>query len=209
MVFLILPFNVALPFSMSILFPLIMVPTYYASNADPLIFYATTAGVLSGAVAGDHMSPISATTVWSYLGCHCDLMAHVLPQLPYALIISCLSVVVGTISIGCEAWPNIIEFIFGWFLTILFVVFRCRTAVNKNGASDISNELYLKCKKGFLPLEYLRHDPIEKYESYQGEDPNALNCNFFGRFWKKKGEEVYEEERMGKEESEKDEMERA
>jgi hypothetical protein len=42
-------------------------------------------------------------------------------------------------------------------------------------------------KKGYSPLEDLRHDTIEKYESYQGDDPNALYCkNFFGRFWWKK-----------------------
>lgn len=48
--------------TMSILFPLILVPTYYASDKDEVIFYAVTAGILSGSVAGDHVSPISDTT---------------------------------------------------------------------------------------------------------------------------------------------------
>lgn len=49
--------------TMSILFPLLVIPTFQASQGDALIFYSTIAGVLSGSVAGDHMSPISDTTV--------------------------------------------------------------------------------------------------------------------------------------------------
>jgi len=41
--------------TMSILFPLILVPTYEASGGDAIIFYSVTAGVLSGSVAGDHV----------------------------------------------------------------------------------------------------------------------------------------------------------
>lgn len=49
--------------TMSIMFPLIMAPSYAASNGDPIIFYAVAASILAGAVAGDHASPISDTTV--------------------------------------------------------------------------------------------------------------------------------------------------
>jgi hypothetical protein len=173
---------------MAILFPLIMVPTYQVSNGDPLIFYATTAGVLSGAVAGDHMSPISDTTVLSALACDCNLVAHVVTQGPYALLFSLLSILVGTLPIGFDVWPNMIGILIGWVMTWLFIVFYCKPAVNANGCYDYFTELYIKCKKGYSPLEDLRHDTIEKYESYQGEDPNALNW----RFWKKKPEEVDE-----------------
>ena len=48
--------------TMSIMFPLIMVPSYEASNGDPVIFYSVAAGILAGSVAGDHASPISDTT---------------------------------------------------------------------------------------------------------------------------------------------------
>merc|ERR1739848_577640 len=49
--------------TMTIMFPLILVPSYAASDGDPVIFYGVTAGVLAGAVAGDHASPISDTTI--------------------------------------------------------------------------------------------------------------------------------------------------
>lgn len=45
--------------TMTILFPLLLVPTYIATDGDPTMFYAVTAGILSGSVAGDHVSPIS------------------------------------------------------------------------------------------------------------------------------------------------------
>ena len=187
---------------MSILFPLILVPTYFASNGDPLIFYSTTAGVLSGSVAGDHMSPISDTTVITSLACDCDLLAHVVTQAPYALTISLLSILVGTLPIGYDAWPNMIGYLIGWALTVLFAVFFCKAAVNKNGAYDMFMELYLKCKKTHSPLEDLRHDAAEKYESYDGKDPNAINWRFWQWRCKKEKFEEFEEEDM----NEKDEM---
>jgi Na+/H+ antiporter family len=196
---------------MAILFPLILVPTYQATNGDALIFYSTVAGVLSGSVAGDHSSPISDTTVLSALASDCDLMAHVMTQAPYALIISVLSIIVGTIPIGYDAWPNMIGMLIGWCLIVLFAVFYCRPAVNKNGSYDFLTEMYIKCKKGYSPLEDLRHDTIEKYESYQGEDPNALDWRFWNwRFEKKKKSgEFDEEEDTGKDETGKDETEKA
>lgn len=57
--------------TMAILFPLILVPTYNSSGGDATIFYATTAGVLSGSVAGDHVSPIRYVLLYddSIIGC--------------------------------------------------------------------------------------------------------------------------------------------
>jgi len=47
---------------MTIMFPLVLVPAYEASDGDANIFYGVTAAILAGAVAGDHCSPISDTT---------------------------------------------------------------------------------------------------------------------------------------------------
>ncbi len=43
------------------------------------------AACLSGAVCGDHCSPISDTTIMASAGAHCDHVNHVSTQLPYAL----------------------------------------------------------------------------------------------------------------------------
>jgi len=58
-----------------------------AQQAMPL-FYASVGAVLTGAVFGDHCSPISDTTVLSSIASECDLGAHVWTQLPYAIIVA-------------------------------------------------------------------------------------------------------------------------
>ena len=78
---------------MAILYPLILVPAYFASDGSPEIFYATTSAVLGGAVAGDHVSPISDTTVISALACDVTLMQHVVTQAPYVFVVVIFAIV--------------------------------------------------------------------------------------------------------------------
>merc|ERR1712176_1557024 len=73
--------------TMTILFPLILVPSYTASGGDPVIFNGVTAGILAGAVAGDHASPISDTTILASMASECQLLQHVKTQAPYALMV--------------------------------------------------------------------------------------------------------------------------
>ena len=44
-----------------------------------------TSAILAGAVCGDHMSPISDTTILASAGAQCDHINHVSTQLPYVL----------------------------------------------------------------------------------------------------------------------------
>lgn len=64
------------------------------------IFVGTIAGVLAGAIFGDHCSPISDTTVLSSNASGCDHLAHVWTQMPYAITVFVVSIVCGTIPIG-------------------------------------------------------------------------------------------------------------
>ena len=66
---------------------------------DPILLTAV-ASVLSGAVFGDHCSPISDTTILSSQASGCDHMAHVITQMPYALLVGGLAVGLGTLPIG-------------------------------------------------------------------------------------------------------------
>ena len=66
--------------TMTIMFPLVLVPSYNASNGDPVIFYGVTAGILAGAVAGDHASPISDTTILASMASECQILEHVKTQ---------------------------------------------------------------------------------------------------------------------------------
>lgn len=56
-------------------------------HATP-IFFSSIGAVLTGAVFGDHCSPISDTTVLSAITTECSLAEHVRTQLPYAFIIA-------------------------------------------------------------------------------------------------------------------------
>ncbi|MBE5961600.1 MAG: Na+/H+ antiporter NhaC family protein [Lachnospiraceae bacterium] len=48
---------------------------------------------LAGAVCGDHISPISDTTIMASTGSQCDHISHVSTQLPYALTVAAVSAV--------------------------------------------------------------------------------------------------------------------
>lgn len=66
----------------------IVVSTFDPSS--PLMFIGMSA-CLAGAVAGDHCSPISDTTIMSSAGAQCDHLSHVSTQLPYVLYVSAIS----------------------------------------------------------------------------------------------------------------------
>jgi Na+/H+ antiporter NhaC len=72
---------------------------------DPVLL-CTVGSVLAGSIFGDHCSPISDTTVLSSQASGCDHVAHVWTQMPYALLVAALSVVLGTLpaSFGVSSW---------------------------------------------------------------------------------------------------------
>lgn len=64
------------------------------------ILYASVASVLTGAVWGDHCSPISDTTILSSVSSGCDHIEHVRTQLPYAMLVGTVAIVAGLIPVG-------------------------------------------------------------------------------------------------------------
>ena len=61
---------------------------------------AATSAVLTGAIFGDHCSPISDTTILSANSARCGLLEHVSTQLSYALWIAGISIVLGFLPVG-------------------------------------------------------------------------------------------------------------
>ncbi|MBR1779528.1 MAG: Na+/H+ antiporter NhaC family protein, partial [Clostridia bacterium] len=47
--------------------------------------------VLAGSVFGDHVSPISDTTIMAATGTKCSVVNHIATKLPYALLIAFIS----------------------------------------------------------------------------------------------------------------------
>lgn len=85
--------------TMGILMPLV-IPLAYAINPDGGYVLMAVGAVLTGAIFGDHCSPISDTTILSSMGAACDHIAHVNTQLWYALAVGAVTVFFGYIPVG-------------------------------------------------------------------------------------------------------------
>jgi len=70
------------------------------------ILYGGIGSVLAGSIMGDHCSPISDTTVLSSTASSCDHVDHVRTQLPYALAVSVISLMFGSLptAMGLSVW---------------------------------------------------------------------------------------------------------
>jgi Na+/H+ antiporter NhaC len=70
------------------------------------ILLGAISSVLAGAIFGDHCSPISDTTVLSSTAAACDHVDHVKTQLPYALVVAVLAMLVGDLgtALGLPVW---------------------------------------------------------------------------------------------------------
>jgi len=99
--------------TMAILYPLILPASWLIAQnygmdyeASLGIFYNVVSAVLAGSVLGDHCSPISDTTILSSLASSCNHIEHVRTQLPYALTVGGISIVIGTIpaAFGVSSW---------------------------------------------------------------------------------------------------------
>jgi len=67
-------------------------------NDNTLLVLCVTA-ILSGAVSGDHASPISDTTILASAGAQCHHIDHVNTQLPYVIVV-CVCSLIGYIADG-------------------------------------------------------------------------------------------------------------
>lgn len=87
--------------------------------SDPL-YLLTIGATLAGAVYGDHISPISDTTILSSAGASCNHLAHVTTQLPYASLVAGICLL-GYLLAGLtmSPWPSLIG---GLGLIALFLV---------------------------------------------------------------------------------------
>lgn len=84
----------------------------YTSPDDMHILYSAIACNLAGAVWGDHCSPISDTTVLSSMASGCDHIEHVRTQMPYALLVGTVAVLVGTVP-GGYGFPPLLSILLG------------------------------------------------------------------------------------------------
>ena len=79
----------------------------------------TVSATLGGAVFGDHISPISDTTILASAGAQCDHVDHVNTQLPYAALVAGISVVSYLIAGLCASLGSILAGIIMWAATLV------------------------------------------------------------------------------------------
>ena len=72
--------------------------------ADNPLFLVAIGATLGGAVYGDHVSPISDTTILSSAGAQCNHLRHVATQLPYASVVAVICLV-GYLIAGFSGNP--------------------------------------------------------------------------------------------------------
>lgn len=91
--------------TMAILYPIAIPATWIISNQAGLdpetsmsLMLNSIAVVLAASVLGDHCSPISDTTILSSLASDCDHIDHVRTQMPYALLVGVVSLVLCFVS---------------------------------------------------------------------------------------------------------------
>lgn len=88
----------------------------------PALMLPTIGSVMTGAIFGDHCSPLSDTTILSSTGAGSDHIDHVRTQLPYALTVALVSGVFGFIPVGFGL-PYFVSLILGVAALYLIVNF--------------------------------------------------------------------------------------
>ena len=91
----------------AILVPIVVAMFSSANNMEMMVI--AVSAVLAGAVCGDHISPISDTTVMSSAGAQSNHINHVSTQMQYAMVVAIVCVV-GYIIAG---------FVKVWWITLL------------------------------------------------------------------------------------------
>ena len=95
--------------TMAILIPLIvpLAVSLAGGTAGPPVL-ATVGAILAGACFGDHISPISDTTILSATASGVEVITHVRTQLPYALTVGAVSLCLGYLPAGFGISPFIL-----------------------------------------------------------------------------------------------------
>ena len=73
-------------------------------GADDKMMVIAVSAVLAGAVCGDHVSPISDTTIMSSSGAQCNHINHVETQMEYAMVVAVICVIGYIIAGICKNW---------------------------------------------------------------------------------------------------------
>lgn len=103
--------------TMAILFPVVIplavgmgAGVGFSGGEHYTILLGAISSIMAGAIFGDHCSPISDTTVMSSMASWCDHIDHVRTQLPYAVLVAVVGMLLGDIptAFGLSPWISLI-----------------------------------------------------------------------------------------------------
>ena len=114
----------------AILVPIAIAMFPGADNMQMMII--AVASVLSGAVCGDHVSPISDTTVMSSAGAQSNHINHVTTQMQYAVVVAVVSAIGYVIAGFVHIWWLVLGISAILLLLVLFVI-KAVTSDEKDG----------------------------------------------------------------------------
>ena len=103
-----------------ILIPIVC-PLFSTADTKEMLIISIAA-CLSGAVCGDHCSPISDTTIMASAGAQSDHVNHVSTQLPYALTVAAVSFVAYVVTGFVQNWYIMLPVALVAMIATLFVI---------------------------------------------------------------------------------------
>ena len=92
-----------------------------SASGDALVMM-TVAATLGGAVFGDHVSPISDTTILSSAGAHCNHVDHVKTQMPYAALIAAIAFLSYLAAGFATSLGGLVSCLIMWAVALVFFV---------------------------------------------------------------------------------------
>ena len=105
----------------------ILIPICIAAFPEGSLRIISISACMAGAVCGDHISPISDTTIMASAGAQCNHVSHVATQIPYAMTVAAVSfvtfIVAGLTSKLNIALCSIISLCFGVALLLAALLF--------------------------------------------------------------------------------------
>lgn len=118
--------------------------------ANSGLYYITLSAVLAGAVYGDHVSPISDTTIMASSGAQCNHIDHVRTQLPYATLVAIIAAITyligGFAAVKVQSYGGMVGIVLGVASALMAGATVALYFLNKSGKLDT---LEAKFKKIF------------------------------------------------------------
>lgn len=108
--------------TMGILIPVVVPAAFKSVQGDMDLFILTISALLSGAVM-NICSPLADTTMLSAISCNCDMMHHLITQVPYGILGAIVTIFCGYLPVGYRVYPPWAGLLSGSLVMFVIVIF--------------------------------------------------------------------------------------